>query len=31
MTRSPTMRTVDLGWFGLRVLPFSKEIAEDDL
>jgi type II secretory pathway predicted ATPase ExeA len=25
------MRTVDLGWFGLRVLPFSKEIAEHDL
>src|SRR6476469_7495194 len=25
------MRTPDLGWFGLRVPPFSKEIADDDL
>jgi hypothetical protein len=31
MTRRPTMRPADLAWFGLRVPPFSKEIADDDL
>lgn len=25
------MKTADLGWFGLRQLPFSKEIGDDDL
>jgi general secretion pathway protein A len=25
------MKTTDLGWFGLRVPPFSKEIGDDDL
>ena len=25
------MKTTDLSWFGLRVPPFTKEIADDDL
>jgi type II secretory pathway predicted ATPase ExeA len=25
------MKTSDLGWFGLRIAPFSKEIGDDDL